>query len=238
MSVIGRKLKSKTGISMAIALVFLLLCAMVGTVVLAAASVNAGKLSRERQYYRQILALTSASEVLSKEVKGLTFVGAHTKTETVTTTVTVNGQDTSTKVQAADPVYEGKNPVLTGAKLLQGLQDRLGALYVSQQPSLLAGGSVGGGGMALTFRANEEKGIPEVTGNLTLLPDYSIQVVLRSGQNSMTLIYPAQASDSETAGKPTITTSGDQMQTVKTTVTEFTTKVTWGVPTLKEGGAA
>lgn len=238
MSVIGRKLKSKAGISMAIALVFLLLCAMVGTVVLAAASVNAGKLSRERQYYRQTLALTSAADVITREVKGLTFVGAHTMTETVITTVTVNGEDTSTKVETKDPVYQGKDPALTGAKLLHGLRERLGALYVTQQPSSLFGGSVGGGDMALTFRANGEKGIPEVAGTLTLLSDYSIQVVLRSGQNSMTLIYPAQASDSVTAGKPTITSSEDQKQTVKTTVTEFTTKVTWGAPTLKEGGAA
>lgn len=55
-----RKLKSKSGISLAIALVFFLLCAMVGAVVLSDASASAGSTARERQLYRETMALTSA----------------------------------------------------------------------------------------------------------------------------------------------------------------------------------
>lgn len=70
MNAVTGKIKSKSGISLAIALVFFLLCAAVGTVVLSAASVSAGNTARERRLYRETAALTSAAELLRGDITG------------------------------------------------------------------------------------------------------------------------------------------------------------------------
>lgn len=235
MPTIREKLKSKSGVSMVIALIFLLLCAMVGTLVLAAASVSAGKLSRERQYYRQTLALTSAAKLLSRQVQGMTFTGSYVKTDIVTTTVTEDeGGNPSTKVETKSTVAPAGS-ALSNAAFLTALAEKLDALCQSKQSE---GAVTIPESAAIVFQGNAAQNIPEVTGTLTLDGDYGIRVVLTCEDNSMSLVFRAQSSTVTEAGKPTTEVSDDGKTTIRTTLTTDQTIVTWGAPTIAEGGEA
>jgi len=230
MTAIRRKLKSKSGISLAIALVFFLLCAMVGTVVLAAVSAAAGSTARERQLYRQTLALTSAADLLRREVEGMTFTGSCNKTETIITTVPISGGKTT--VETEEVWTKGTNIRLTGSTLLEGHLD-LEGLYLSNQTAL-SEGIPGPVSKAFTFQEVADKKIPEVTAELTVAQDYTLTAVLRCGENCMTLTSKPQ-SDVVT-GVPNVTTSHTDNVAIKTTTTTYTTTLHWGAALITEGG--
>lgn len=238
MSMIRRKLKSKAGVSMVIALIFLLLCAMVGVLVLSAASVSAGKLSRERQYYRQTLALTSAARLLSEQVQKMTFTGSYAQIETVTTTVTEDeAGDPSTNVETKYS-YAKELPQFSSVDFLAGLGEKLDILFQSQNPAKGEDTLTIPESSKILFHANEAQNIPQVTGTLELDGDYSIRVVLTCEGNSMTLVFRGQCHDTTQADPPKVVTSDGGKTTVKTTKTIFATTFTWGAPTITEGGDA
>ena len=66
------KLKSQKGASMAIALLYFLVCAMVGSVVLAAASADVSHVKMEKQNEGNYLAVISAAELLKAQLKECT----------------------------------------------------------------------------------------------------------------------------------------------------------------------
>lgn len=250
MSAVTNKLKSKSGISLAIALVFFLLCAMVGMVVLAAASVSAGKTARERQTYRQTLAMTSAAEMLRQEIQGMTFTGAYTRTEKVTTTTpdisetegktTVVTEEFFDRGKAAD----GNAPTLTGSDFLKEDADWLTKLaelyyYSCQEAGLNFSETIVSPAPAetqITFQAADDQNIPEVTAVLSAASDYTLTVVLRCGDSRMTMVFPPQTAVSTAVGEPGIVQSESGKTSVKTTVTTYTTALTWEAPLSREGG--
>lgn len=65
-----RKLESKSGAAMLIALIFLLLCSMAGSVVLAASSTSSGRLSNLKKNEQSYYTLSSAAKLLKKEIEG------------------------------------------------------------------------------------------------------------------------------------------------------------------------
>lgn len=69
---VSAKLKSNTGASVAVALLLFLICAVIGAVVLAAGSASAGRLSRLAEFDRKYYAVSSATELLKKELDGRT----------------------------------------------------------------------------------------------------------------------------------------------------------------------
>ncbi len=239
---IHKKLNSRSGISMAIALVFFLLCAMVGTVVLSAASVSAGNTARERQLYRETLALTSAAKLLSQDIQGMTFTGRYTRTETVTTTVFPAESHRNTMVESGETYAEGSfelrgskifkakgNPAVPGTPDTDDLN--LAALYFANQRVLQK--TAEPKETVLTFGGVEEQNIPEVTGRLTVGTDYAITAVLQCGGNFMTVLFPA-GTDLETDVAPPSTVENESV-TKRTTVTTYTTTLTWGQPTTRKG---
>lgn len=245
MSTMTKKLKSKSGISLAIALVFFLLCAMVGTVVLSAASVSAGKTAREREAYRQTLAMTSAANLLKEDLQTMTFTGTYAKTETVTTTVTPgNPPDVlpSTEVTTAT-AYEKGTGALTDSRIfvMSGHQKLdLGDLFFYNQEELKTDLVVTLDPVVknLVFGEIVDQNIPAVNATLTVGLDYTITVVLSCGENQMILTFAPQVSEQVTVAEPTVTNSDDETQSTKTTVTTYTTTIRWEAPVIQEGGAS
>lgn len=250
MNAVKRKLNSKSGISLAIALVFFLLCAMVGTVVLSAASASASSTARERQLYRETAALTSAAELLSKDLQKMTFTGSYTRTETVTTTVTTattsDGEKTSTKVEEKTEYGQG-DCKLEGSKFFNMQKNDavytgnliLTNLFFSNQTPLgsnpLADTALPT--QTITFKAVPGQHIPEVTGKLTVGEDYTITVELHCGENSLTMRFLPQTTSQTTVDEPKIVKSANDTITTKTTVTTYSTTISWEQPVMQEGGA-
>lgn len=247
MNWIHKKLNSKSGISLAIALVFFLLCAMVGTVVLSAASVSAGNTARERQLYRETFAMTSAANLLSQDIQGMTFSGTYTRTETVTTTVFPDDPDRNTTVKSGETFAKGPFE-LRDSKIfrvkgnpnnpdpLDADDLNLGPIFFANQPVPDAALPAESKETVLTFGEVADQNIPKVTGRLTVSPDYTITAVLQCGENSMTVIFPA-STDLDTNIAPPSTLENESV-TKRTTVTTYTTTLTWGQPTIQKGGAS
>lgn len=63
-----KKLHNKKGASIILALLFFLICATVGSVILAAASANASRIKSERQNENNYLAVRSAGELIKKKL--------------------------------------------------------------------------------------------------------------------------------------------------------------------------
>lgn len=72
---IAKKLHSQRGVTILMALLFLLLCAMVGSVVVSSASANADKNSGRKQMQEQYLALSSAIRFIEDTIEGKKCVG-------------------------------------------------------------------------------------------------------------------------------------------------------------------
>lgn len=81
---IGRKLKSSSGASMLLALVFLLLSAVVSASVLMAAVSNAGRSRSKLEEHQKYLALSSALTLLSDEIREAEYTGRYLYQETET----------------------------------------------------------------------------------------------------------------------------------------------------------
>ena len=81
---IGRKLKSSSGASMLLALVFLLLSAVVSASVLMAAVSNAGRSRSKLEEHQKYLALSSVLTLLSDEIREAEYTGRYLYQETET----------------------------------------------------------------------------------------------------------------------------------------------------------
>ena len=88
---IFNKLSSARGASLTMALLLFLVCAVVGSVVLAAGTAAAGRISERAQSDQRYFAVTSAAELLAKELDGksVTIVREETTTTTKVKTYTV-----------------------------------------------------------------------------------------------------------------------------------------------------
>lgn len=246
MNAVTRKFKSRSGISLAIALVFFLLCAMVGTVVLSAASVSAGSTARERQLYRQTFALTSAAELLSQDIQAMKYIGSYTRTETVTTTVDPDGK-IATKVDTVKS-YEREMPALKYSQLFQIINangtysDNLNLTERYFKNQKVLGDTSEPTAQTIKFQAVAEKNIPEVTGSVQVEEDYTLTVVLRCGNdgdkgyNTLTMSFPPNVVSRTELLKPQpIKTEGNT--TIKTTGATYYTTITWGQPIMNKEDA-
>ena len=77
---IRNKFISEVGASLAVALLLFLVCAVVGSVVLAGASASAGRLSQRRQLQQERYALQSAADMIRAQLAGGTESGAGSET--------------------------------------------------------------------------------------------------------------------------------------------------------------
>ena len=89
-----RKVRSQRGASLLLALLFLLICAMVGASILMAAAANAGKHRSNLDEHQTYLALSSAVSLLCDELAQAEYRGQYSYWEE-TKTQTVNGEEVS-----------------------------------------------------------------------------------------------------------------------------------------------
>ena len=109
---IGRKLKSSSGASMLLALVFLLLSAVVSASVLMAAVSNAGRSRSKLEEHQKYLALSSALTLLSDEIREAEYTGRYLYQETETPDG-VGGTIRSCRMDQQEGGYSGSlGPVL------------------------------------------------------------------------------------------------------------------------------
>ena len=104
------KLKSRSGASFSIALLLFLVCTVVGSVLLAAATTAAGRMSRmaemDRRYYRVSSAASLLAEELSGEEKKVTVERSKTTVKTVTQHYTVTENQVLVSEEVRDPETE------------------------------------------------------------------------------------------------------------------------------------
>lgn len=76
-----RKLKSENGASLALALLFFVICAMVGSVVLAAATAAAGRIANLQKSDQARYTLESAADLIESQLTGWSYVRTGTTSE-------------------------------------------------------------------------------------------------------------------------------------------------------------
>lgn len=103
MKKIREKLRSQSGASILIALLFFLLCAMVGASVLMAAASNAGKSRSSREEQQKYLTLSSALQLVCDELTAAEYTGKYDYT--YTPSVTTKNEDGSTTTTPAHRTY-------------------------------------------------------------------------------------------------------------------------------------
>ena len=74
MRAVTKKLKSRRGVTIIMAMVFFLVCAVIGSIVLATAGTNAGRLSHMRSGQQAHLTVSSAAGLVRDEITGMIFV--------------------------------------------------------------------------------------------------------------------------------------------------------------------
>lgn len=247
MQVVSRKLRSQSGASMVLALIFFLLCVLVGGTVLTAASVSAGRTGRDRASYQQYLAVSSAAGLAAEDLQKLIFTGSWQNVDTtVTRVITVIGEDgepvprkvveQSSRKEKADDLtgFAGSSKLIADDSMIS-----LAKRYYESVPELgiPADPLTGDPSCELTFAANGVPEFPEVTGVLTFAPDYTMTLTLRDGQdgNPMTLTFtpsvslPVVSTETETFYDPTANVTTEVVRTF------YTTTVTYGKPVITGG---
>lgn len=113
MGALGKKLSSRQGASILMALLFMLVCIMVGVSVLMAASSNAGKINSSKEEQQKYLTLSSALNLLVDEFEALEYVGSYDyKKKTVYRKI--DGSETAPDDEDDEDIVEDSdgNPVI------------------------------------------------------------------------------------------------------------------------------
>ncbi len=84
MNRLKQKLKSESGASILLALLFFLICALVASAVLMAAVSNAGKIKSNQEMHQKYLAVSSALELVCDDLLSAEYCGQYTVTVTET----------------------------------------------------------------------------------------------------------------------------------------------------------
>jgi hypothetical protein len=219
------KLKSNSGASMIIALLFLLLCLTIGAILLSAASASAGRLKTSRSSQQNYLTVSSASDLIRDKLSGFKFTGVEKSV--------YNSKGGTTTLPSPTYTYSSSDafPMLVGNKAAQVFMVKSAFNPSGLMPSAVP----------LQIAAS----FSNVTANMTIQSDYSIKVVLSPNTTptsyTMTLTIPAIV-DSSTVidiSRYTVTESVNgvsaEVQYTITTTTH-TVQVTWGGGVISLGG--
>ncbi|MBT9779182.1 hypothetical protein GPL15_22135 [Clostridium sp. MCC353] len=203
------KWKSRQGASMAIALLYFLICAMVGSVVLAAASANVSHVKMEKRNEGSYLAVMSAAELLKAQLKDCAgeWEADHDGQETAA--------DSDNRMEFKESMLDSMLMENEGMAVKQALLQSFYQTYLNclndnelQVPKDLGssealsltfegadGGEMDGGSEPGAKGEGEKSGglfgyrLPPVTVTLTVTPDH----VVLSGRNSQQLHVTAVA---------------------------------------------
>lgn len=205
---VKRKLSSQRGASLLMALLYFLVAAMVGAVVLTAAVTNAGRVTRNKADQQTYLAVSSAVLLAQEDLKNATFTAVKTETKKVNQYGVGEGEPTSITIE------------LTGTKICT--KDFVENVYNNTQlePE------------SLEFNSNGR--LPTAEGGMSIDNKYNITIELHVKTDnpkaySTTVTFPASVNTHVT----TSSENGENGTKIFTTTT--TTTVTWGTSTAAKG---
>ena len=142
MRAISRKLRSRRGASMVLALLFLLICSMVTASILMAAAANAGKHRSSLEEHQIYLALSSAVSTLCDELNRSEYWGQYEYWEEYEDITNDAGEVTGTKIlkylRQLDGRYTHTSPAAEDGFLSTVLLDDLDRLFAKEISSALA----------------------------------------------------------------------------------------------------
>lgn len=211
MKIVRKKLASKCGASIVLALVFFLICTVVGGIVLTSAVSNAGRLSHAESEQQAYLTSSSAAQLVRDELQNQEF-------QAVTTTVDANAPTT---VYPSTPSGQILAETVTAwAKYRMG-------------DSLLPSG-------VLTITATEDS-IDDITATFSMDETYAITVIFRLAdaevQYPLTLKIPATAQEDTVTAVNRIVETVNGVETIRyETVITTTLSIQWGTGTITKGG--
>ncbi len=220
------KLKSNSGASMVIALLFLLLCLTIGAIVLSAASASAGRLRTSRANQQNYLTVSSAADLLRDKLSGFKFTGVEKSV--------YNSKGGTTTLPAPTYTYASSDalPTLIGNK----------AATVFKVKSAFSPSGLMPPAVALQIESN---GFANVTASMLIQSDYSLKITLSPDASpssyALTLSIPANVDSSKIIdiSRYTVTETVDGVLTdvqYTITTTTHTVKATWGSGVISLGG--
>ena len=246
------KLHSRTGASMLIALLFLLVAMAVGTVVLTAASANAGRVERNREEQQNYLAVASAVDLVREDISGApggSFTASYKRVVEETyypATYDAAGKKISDSYTIRETSYVKETPRVEHSRLLPGLESAFDAIYVTTLPAETGlrkpWDVTKDTELELSFAAAN---MPVVEGSLTVSPDDSADGQRRYSLTAVLGLEPEQVGGGSpylaaVSFYPTVTSRVEPDSPVvdgnKTTyVTHYITKVCWEEPVITKG---
>jgi|GEM_PF-1821350 len=217
MSVLREKLNSRRGASILLALVFLLLCMMVASVILTSATANAGKITQRRNEQKAYLSVSSAANLLKEAVGSAQYERSETELYYSCWESPYQGSFTD----SCEPTqYDTTAGVVSGgaaAQLLRAGADRV-FLENCQYSAIHKGFGTTPYTAQFTVEPESGKDLYSVKGKLTMARDGQLTITLRAGSTEaaddyvMTLTFRcaiAQQSNTYTGVNPTEATRED-----------------------------
>lgn len=133
-----KKLKDQSGASILLALLFFLLCSMVGASVLMAAVSNAGKIRSNRAEQQKYLLLSSALRLVCDELTSAEYYGMYTYTTWIEV-ITIEELEDGTKLTETHTYHEYEQTPgkfqCGGLEAVLPLKDELDRVFASEFPS-------------------------------------------------------------------------------------------------------
>jgi len=238
MGAVRQKLKSKRGASIVLALIFFLVCAAIGGIVLASAASNAGRLSHIRQEQQAYLTASSAAKLVRDELAGIGFTGEYIKTTTSTS-------DSTTPTEATSDVF---TPAIAPTKGGTDLTDWVGGVaediykYLNDttgtipDPALTKANTTS---FKISSNAAQIEAVKvDITMSTAANDAYSISAIISFDNGDvryeMKLKIPATMGTIESGTGPLDTNDSAGVITSVTTKTKTTT-ITYGTATITKG---
>lgn len=182
MNAVMIKLNKKNGVSIILALIFFLICAVIGGIVLTSAYNNAGRLSHTNESQQAYLTVSSAAKMLRDTIDGMEFSYTVTKVEVLENDFLT---DTKTTEDFAQAEGDFENIVISWAKKIKEMKTDP-ETKISLPPQ--------------TFTIESDFG--KVSGTFSMNGTYKISIVLWLGsddseQYKMTLTIPSNIPEPE-----------------------------------------
>lgn len=217
-----------------LALLFFLVCAVIGSVVLAAGSAAAGRISQLARSDRRYYAVTSAAELLAQKLDGQTVTVTRTSAAyPVVTTVTAGDSGNTTTVTTGEPGSWSKET--TGTGLLKSVVDT-----VTGDPIPMTDTTV-----SYTMTASRDSGSvpPDVDVTAVISKDGALALTVSNDRYSLKLIFSVKTESetaSEKSGQPTATNDRDNNTVTETQlwIDKETTVYTWTLTDIEKVVAA
>lgn len=199
------KLKSNTGASLLIALIFFLLCAVCGAVVLTAGTASSGRIAGLAESEQDYYSVTSAAQVIKAELKELKFQ--------------VETEETETSAGIVSDIVSAR--FISGGYLNGILEEPLSRISKGEITAYSDD--------SLEFTLTpEEEAIGTVKGTLMIDSDYHIELLLMTDSNKYSCKIAADAS---TDVQTMTDGAGADESTKKTT---YITTITWDGPVISK----